>query len=234
MKKRLLIVTLFLSLAFLLASCGGEETVPVFNYETVVSERDALQNELTSIQGIHDSLQREHTVLHNDLAVFTLENETLQSSYDTLRGEIAALQIAYNDFRLEAAGFLALNEAERNAAIEVASREDEVSELDLQIITLNGEIETLRNRITELQADVIRIAGESRRFPAGVLYVGTDIDAGRYRIYGGTSNFFVERNNRNVVNIILGGRLGVDEYIFTFRNGDVIEARSAFRLVPIG
>ena len=174
-----------------------------------------------------------HYSVKNDLTSSSLENETLRGDYDALHGEMAALQSIYNDFRLEAAGFLALNEIERLSAIEVARRESELSELDLQITTLNGEIEALRTQIAELQADAIRIAGESRRFPAGFLYIGTDIDAGRYKIYGGTRNFFVERNNRYVVNIILGGRLGVDEYIFTFRDGDVIEARSAFRLVHI-
>ena len=157
----------------------------------------------------------------------------LRTDHEAALSEKLTLQSAYNDLRLNAAGFLALNAAGREAALEAAGQIEEASELEKRVATLNAEAETLTDQIAEMQESIIRIAGESRTFPAGVLYAGTDFEPGRYRVYGGSSNFFVERGGRNVVNIILSGRHGVSEYIFTFRSGDVIEARSAFRMIPV-
>ena len=70
--------------------------------------------------------------------------------------------------------------------------------------------------------------------PPGMYTVGKDIPAGRYKIHGGSSNFFVYSSSGSLeVNIILGGRYGVEEYLYTFKSGDEVEARSSFKLTPI-
>ena len=222
--KKLFGVFLLLILIIALGACGS--SVPIANYENAISEKNSIQNELDLLSDARSLLQGEHNVLMGEKAA-------LQRDYNMLLNEKTTLQSAYDAFRAEAAVFLTLNEDEQAATLEVARRESEIYGLESKIEELNAEVETLNSQITELQASIIRIAGESRAFPAGVLYAGTDFEIGRYRIYGGTSNFFVTRGGHNVVNIILGGGLGVTEYIFTFRNGDAIESRSSFRMVPI-
>ena len=62
---------------------------------------------------------------------------------------------------------------------------------------------------------------------------GEDFEVGRYKIYGGSSNFIVySRYGDLEVNTILGD-WGVEEYVYTFNNGDEIEAHSSFKMQPI-
>jgi len=229
MKKIFLLCT-FLS-AIIFTACSA--SVPIDDYEAVVSARDHLQDNLNALSIESSMLQAEYHLLMANHDALMLEKSALENEHNELLNVQASLQNAYNNLRNEASGFFALNEAEIESALAIAQREDEIDYLNTRIHALNTEIEGLNNQVSALQASVIRVAGQSRAFPAGVLYAGSDFDAGRYRIYGGSSNFFVRRNDRSVVNIILGGRNGVSEYIFTFRNGDVIESRSAFRMIPV-
>lgn len=102
----------------------------------------------------------------------------------------------------------------------------------------NSELEKkksdLEAQIESLQSDVIKTKGEPRTYPAGQLAAGTDIPTGKYKIYGGNSNFVVRSAYGDLkVNIILGGDYGVEEYIYTFKNGDQVDARSSFKIVEI-
>jgi len=219
---------LFCTLIFVLLFTACAPSVPLGDYEIAVSMKDSIQSDFDALSSKMTLLQDEHGLLTSTHNALTTEKATLQNEYDTLRNE-------YDTLRSEASGFFALNEAERESALEVAKREYEISGLDARVYELNAEIGILNGQIAELQASVVRIAGESRTFPAGFFVAGEDFEVGRYRIYGGSSNFFVrDRTGRSRVNIIFGSRAShVTEYIYRFASGDEIESRSSFRMVPI-
>lgn len=119
--------------------------------------------------------------------------------------------------------------------------EEKVKELQKKQESLNAEISgleskksSLNSELEKLSGDVVKIKGESKKYPAGHLTAGTDVPVGKYKIYGGNSNFVVYSSSGDLkVNIILGGGYGVDEYIYTFQNGDKIQSNSSFMLVPV-
>lgn len=226
--KKLLYLLSAAMLLFLLTGCSGEETVPVAYFNEAVYARDGLQRNLSNLQTEQVSLQRNYDALTASHGYLTDVKAELQNDFDNLDSAYTALQ-------LEASGFLELNSEERQAALDFIRRNGNIAELDNRILALYAEIESLNNQISVLQADVIRIAGESRAFPAGFFVAGEDFPVGRYRIYGGSSNFFVrDRNGRSRVNIIFGTRdTHVTEYIYRFAAGDEIEARSAFRMISV-
>ena len=110
-----------------------------------------------------------------------------------------------------------------------------ISALETKKSELEKQKQELENQITSLSGDVIKLKGEPRTYPAGHLTAGTDIPVGKYKIYGGSSNFVVYSKYGDLeVNIILGGSYGgVSEYIYTFRSGDKVEARSSFKLIEV-
>lgn len=119
--------------------------------------------------------------------------------------------------------------------------QSEIKELEEKKITLNTQISSLENKksdldtkIEKLNSDIIKIKGEPKTYPAGYLTAGTDFETGRYKIYDGTSNFVVYSILGDLrVNIILGGRTGVNEYIYTFSNGDKVKSNSSFKMVQV-
>jgi len=126
---------------------------------------------------------------------------------------------------------VAYNE-EQNKLKELQTKE---SELNSEISSLENKKQTLNTEIEQLNGEVIKIKGKPKSYPAGHLTAGTDIPTGKYKIYGGSSNFAVySKYGELEVNIILGGSYGgVNEYIYTFNIGDKIEARSSFKLVEV-
>ena len=162
------------------------------------------------------------------------EKDALQAEYDDLQAE-------YEQYKEDTADYLAMTDTEKAAQQELVQHQDEIDALTDEKETLENEISALQNEITgleeeieELEGDAITAAGQPKKYPAGYLYAGTDFPTGRYRIYDGSSNFVVyDAAGRLRVNIILGGRYGVDEYIYTFSIGDEIQADSSFKLEPI-
>ena len=112
-----------------------------------------------------------------------------------------------------------------------------IEELDSKILTLTQQKESLENQIESLKESIIKIKGEERTYPAGYLTAGKDFEVGRYKIYGGKSNFSVHSlSGKLKVNIILGNNSEyhqVSEYLYTFSSGDVVEANSTFKMIPI-
>ena len=107
-------------------------------------------------------------------------------------------------------------------------------EINTEIKKLEDKKASLNNEITNLSEEVIKLKGEPRTYPAGHLVAGEDIPLGKYKIYDGNSNFVVYSSSGNLqVNIILDSRYGVDEYIYTFKKGDKIQASSSFKLVKV-
>ncbi len=125
---------------------------------------------------------------------------------------------------------IAYNESQSELA-ELQIKKDELSS---EISSLEDKKQTLNSEIEHLNGEVIKLKGEPRTYPAGHLTAGTDIPTGKYKIYGGSSNFVVYSSYGDLeVNIVLGGNYGIDEYIYTFKTGDKIEARSSFKLVAV-
>ena len=109
-----------------------------------------------------------------------------------------------------------------------------ISRLEGEQKTLETKKQSLEEEINSLQGEVIKIKGEPKTYPAGHLTVGTDIPAGKYKIYDGKSNFVVYSAYGDLeVNTILGSSYGVNEYIYDFKNGDKVEASSSFKLVAV-
>lgn len=110
-----------------------------------------------------------------------------------------------------------------------------IRELEDNKNNLINEKTRLETEITSLKEEVIKLKGEPKTYPAGHLTAGTDVPTGKYKIYGGSSNFVVYSSSGSLnVNIILGsGYLSVSEYIYTFSIGDKIEADSSFKLVSV-
>lgn len=109
-----------------------------------------------------------------------------------------------------------------------------IAELETDITSLESKKESLNKEIEDLNQEVIRIKGTPKTYPAGHLITGVDVPVGKYKIYGGNSNFVVRSSSGNLkVNIILGSSYGVNEYIYTFEQGEKIEANSSFSLVEI-
>ncbi len=109
------------------------------------------------------------------------------------------------------------------------------NELNSEISSLENKKQSLNTEIQRLNGEVTKIKGEPKTYPAGQLTAGVDVPIGKYKIYGGNSNFMVySSSGRLEVNIILGsGSYNVNEYIYTFKTGDIIKANSSFKLVSI-
>lgn len=133
------------------------------------------------------------------------------------------------------------NILELNSKISELSQTDKQAEIENSIKALESKVNTLTSQKTQLEseietlkADVITLKGEPKTYPAGQLTAGIDVPIGKYKIYGGSSNFIVRSSSGGLrVNTILGGNYGVDEYIYTFRYGDKIDAHSSFKLVEV-
>lgn len=140
--------------------------------------------------------------------------------------------------KIESQNNIIKNKNEQIKELDQSDKQFEISQniktLETKVIDLTNQKEKLEKEIENLKSDVIKVKGEPRQYPAGQLTAGSDVPTGKYKIYGGNSNFIVYSSYGTLkVNIILGSRLGVDEYIYTFEKGDKIKAESPFKLVPV-
>ena len=122
--------------------------------------------------------------------------------------------------------------AEQNKLKEIQTKQNEIKS---EISSLENKKQTLNTEIQELNSEVVKIKGQPKTYPAGQLTAGTDIPVGKYKIYDGNSNFVVySKSGELKVNIILGAEnYGVNEYVYTFKEGDMVKANSSFKLVTI-
>ncbi len=122
--------------------------------------------------------------------------------------------------------------AEQNKLKEIQTKQNEIKS---EISSLENKKQTLNTEIQELNSEVVKIKGQPKTYPAGQLTAGTDIPVGKYKIYDGKSNFVVySKSGELKVNIILGAEnYGVNEYVYTFKEGDMVKANSSFKLVTI-
>lgn len=135
----------------------------------------------------------------------------------------------YNDTKSKYKAIL--NSEDYKIFLESENKQDIISSLNTEISNLEIEIDALNAKITELDGVYSKKLSEPISFSAGQYECGINFEPGRYRIYGGSSNFFV--NGGLDVNIILGNDLSwgqVPEYIYNFRRGDEVESRSPFKM----
>jgi len=193
-----------------------------------------LQNELNENKTNNSNLQKE-------IDSYKKENDSYKKDIDANKKEIDDLKKEIESLNTILGDWTKYDETERQSQIEIAKHKDDISKLQKDIDglgkdkeRLQSEINDAKSQIEKLKGEAFALAGTPKNYPAGHLYAGTDFVIGRYRIYGGSSNFVVySSSGRLRVNIILGGRYGVDEYIYDFDDGDKIEASSSFTMVMV-
>lgn len=146
------------------------------------------------------------------------ENNSIQEQFRGLSEKISILQKDEEQEKI-------------NRKIEELKNEQEKLENDIK--NKESEKSSLEKELKKLNGDIITAKGKAKSYPAGQLIAGEDFEVGRYKIYGGSSNFIVySRFGDLEVNTILGD-WGVDEYVYTFNEGDEVEAHSSFKMQPI-
>jgi len=216
----------FLLLASLAAACsnGG---VNQSDFDAAIADRNALELERSRLEaelvGVRGELQR----AEHENGILIAENSSLASVRDEVAANLNSVSEEYDEFKLRMSVFANLSETEARNRLEEEQKREVIAGLDGEIAVKEAELDRLANIIT-------RTGEEPIRLPAGHLYGGTDVPPGRYQVSNGSSNFIVHgANGRLMVNIILGGRLGVDSYIFTLGNGDAIQNNAPSTLTPI-
>lgn len=164
--------------------------------------------------------------------VFKSEYEELSDKLEKKNKEYTAIKTKYDKSEND--------NKEKETKINELSQEEKQNEINNNIKSLEKKVEeltdtknSLETEVAKLKEDVIKTKGQAKSYPAGYLTAGTDFETGRYKIYGGSSNFVVHSAGGSLrVNIILGS-YGIDEYVYTFSVGDKVEARSSFKMIPI-
>lgn len=157
------------------------------------------------------------------------------SAYKSLNSDYEELRTQYIDLRADSNFWVTLSDSQKETAKELISLTSSISDLQSEKTGLEADIKDLKADIKDLEADVIEVSGTAKRYPAGYLTAGEDFKIGRYKIYGGSSNFVVYSSSDALrVNIILGNdSYSVSEYIYEFSYGDKIRASSSFKMVPV-
>lgn len=160
----------------------------------------------------YNVVKEEKNQLTDEITNIKEENSELSEKVDSY----------YNQIKI-----LGKNEKQQELNEQIQELETKQEELSIQKTELESQIQTLSE-------EVAKAKGEPKNYSAGHLTAGIDVPTGKYKIYGGSSNFVVYSAYGSLkVNIILGGSYGVSEYIYTFEEGDKIEANSAFKLVAV-
>ncbi len=174
------------------------------------------------------------------IIVILLYTTVFKTDYDILKKDATKKNEEYSELKTKYSTIQKDNEEKNKqiAQLNQQEKQDEINktikDLEEKVIKLTEERQSLETQIENLKSDVVKIKGEPKTYPAGHLTAGTDIPIGKYKIYGGSSNFVVYSAYGNLeVNIILGSRYGVEEYIYTFKSGDKIEADSSFKLIEV-
>lgn len=165
---------------------------------------------------------------------FKASYDSLDIEYASLKAKNVLLQADYYTLVEETKAFTKLSDEEKDIFIEAIDNRDIIIEMNNEIEEKSNQIIELDEKIASLKSEVIKISSEPKKYPAGYLYAGTDFEVGRYKIHDGSSNFMVKSSSgESRVNIILGGKYGVEEYIYKFSLGDEVEARGSFKMVSI-
>lgn len=168
------------------------------------------------------------------ICITTKNNENMTAKYESLENRYNQTTKDLNKAKEETQS--------KKKEISELKQEDKIKEIENKINGLNTEVtnlqtqkDSLNTEIATLKEETVKLKGEPKTYPAGQLVAGTDVPVGKYKIFDGNSNFVVYSAYGDLkVNIILGsGSFNVNEYIYTFQEGDKIEARSSFKLVSV-
>lgn len=172
-----------------------------------------------------------------DLAEAEGEIERLEESLRDLESQKNILQSEYDAWKAATQDWVDMKEEEKAAEKEKVKKTTELTVLSQKIADKEKELSEVQAQIDAAKGELIKEYGKPLSFPAGYFYAGKDFPAGRYKIYDGTSNFFVHsKDGEHRVNIILDEKDTdgyVTEFVYTFEDGDEIEASSSFKLIAI-
>ncbi|MCL1999261.1 MAG: hypothetical protein FWG65_10895 [Turicibacter sp.] len=212
----------------MLAACGISQS----EFDAAIEETSTLSAAVAERDVRIQDLEHENTrilELETELEASIYEVYSLTMRSTELADEVVALNLVISDLQDKVDGLgphLELSAAEAEIILATLDRQEIIDGLDAEIGARQAELDTLEVRIRETGEEPIRLG-------AGFYTSPNDIPPGRYRATG-SSNFFVrDRNGRGRVNVILGGRNGLDYFVFNLSSGDEIEARSAFVLTPV-
>jgi len=180
----------------------------------------AQHDELTeSYEALTLNLEETSGLLYSAQSYLSLARETIEELEERNQ---------YLEEKIEGLGaHINLSREEALLEYESLNREGIIAELDELISDKQAELERLQTRVRETGEAPIQLS-------AGTWYAGSDIPTGRYQASNGSSNFVVrDGNGRLVANVILGGRNGVDTYVFTLPSGGLVETRGGVTLTPI-
>lgn len=164
---------------------------------------------------------------------WNIKEKDYRSSISSLKEENNKIQLTIKELS-EKNSSLQREEEKNKIKEEIEELKADKQKIAEDIEAKKEEKTSLEQKLKELEDEVITVKGKGKTYPAGYLTAGKDFEVGRYKIYGGSSNFIVYSKYGDLrVNIILGGKYGVEEYIYTFEDGDEIKAGSSFKLRPI-
>lgn len=173
-----------------------------------------IENEVYSLDNIRIKQEGEQKELDNLIK----ESENKGTDISGLQSELSAL----NTELKEAQELISTKESTEK---EIAQLKTDKETKDSELKTVSDNIATQTTELEKLEHTVIALKKEPREIPAGQFVVGTDIEAGRYRIepVSGAGNYFVDGGSS--VNIILGTNDDYDlsEYVLNLKDGDNID-----------
>ncbi|MCD8356288.1 MAG: hypothetical protein LUE11_06925 [Clostridia bacterium] len=130
-----------------------------------------------------------------------------------------------------------VNEYDENKEKYQSELEDlkkQVEEKESDLSTIESDITTKQAELDKLKGEIVKASGDPITVPSGDYTIGTDIQAGRYRI-SGSSNFVAYTSSGRVyINTILGdSRVGDGDYIGTLSDGMVVRCSSKTTFTPV-
>ena len=221
MRKKILALFIILTMMALLIGCGNRE------------ELERLQDELEATQDMLQTTKAEYGAVQSYLEETQAELEETQAELEAakveLEDEMASLNLIISDLQDKLdylAPHIELSAAEAELMLESLNRQEIIEALEAQIEERQAQLDALDVQIRETGEAPISLG-------AGFFTSPDDVPPGRYRVTGSRNFFVADRNGRNRVNIILGGGMFLDYFIFNLNSGDEIEALGPFVLTPV-
>lgn len=221
MKRTLVILA---AIAVLISFFGCKATVPQEEYDKLALEKDTY---ITSSEQ-----------LKSDLDAANASNADLTQQLADLLTEKAALQTEYNDYFEKSSEYNHLTEVEKQAALDVASRQAELDtiqaqadELENKMVDLGDEIAGLNTKKAGLEDEIYALENkiiEYKEAPVqltnGSYTAGVDFPAGKYDLYAIAGKGTVSYNDPNDFSVYFNEMMAVkqgDYFISSFQNANL-------------
>jgi predicted RNase H-like nuclease (RuvC/YqgF family) len=160
-----------------------------------------------------------------------LEIKEVKSDLDSVNREYTKRKSEYDEAKIIA-------EQKDTVLNEITTLNSQMDGKKNELATLDTTIQTKKDELAKLESAIIVKNEEPVQLPAGTLIVGKDIKVGRYKVLpvGRGSNFKVyDSTGSNLYNTIISSTPdhGVPEYVVFLGDGNIIEANSPFKYVPV-